>query len=495
MTADQSREPRQSVLHVAVIVVLCVLTFVGSLDGGFVSDDVVLVRDNPRLSSLSLAKVGEIFRTFDGPNYTPVSVLSLAVDRYVWGPGGAGYHVTNVLLHTAWALLVYAILRRLGLAALAALLGAALWAVHPLQVESVAWMSERRNVLSGMFFFAAFLVYLDFSERPRARSYAAFVALHLLALLSKMNTMVLPAVCLAYEITFRHRLRRQDVLAALPPLALGVLVAWYNLTGNPIHGDVWYGGSRIVTWLSVAVVVFRYLGNVLLPFGLRPGYDVTLHGSALDPPVLASLLGLIALAGGTTLLVVRRRREAFGMLWFGITLAPMLNLLVPFRSLMNDRYMYLPLVGLVASLACALDGLRSAGARRMAGAAAALAVAACAVLSVRQVEIWSTPLTLWQSLADRPLPGADPVYRDPDYEGRVAYLREALIADPSSGAFHNNLGALYYSAGQMTEALVERDTAQTVTLHVLGADNTYDVAAKMPLAWLLETKPGDHNLG
>ena len=446
-------------VHVLLLCLLCVVTFAGSLDGAYVSDDIHMVGEDPLLSSLAPANIAAIFRSRQGPNYVPITELSLAIDGTVFGRTPTAHHVTNVAIHIGCVLLVYAILRRLRLAPLFAFLTAALWAVHPVQVESVAWISERKNVLSGLFFFAAFLVYLELSDRFRTRTYLAFLTLYVLALLSKMNTMVLPAICLAYELTWCRRLRWRDGAAMAPPLALAALVAWYNIAGSSLlSGTGWWGGSPTVTWLSSAVVPFRYLRNVVLPLDLRPTYEVPLRGSPLDPPVLAALLSLVALVVVSVVLAVRRRREVFWILWPAITLLPMLNVLVPFRSMMNDRFLYLPLVGPLALVAFLLTALPVA-ARRRATAGVAIAVVACAILSVRQVEIWSDPFALWKSYADRPLLGADPVFVEPDYERRVAFLREALAAAPSSGALRNNLGALYYAAGRLPEALQELEEA------------------------------------
>jgi protein O-mannosyl-transferase len=460
MSVGAGADRRTMIVHAAAIALVALVTYAGSFDGAFVSDDVAGVRDNPRIASLSPANIRAIFGTFDDSNYIPVKVLSLAIDRLLWGPQPRGHHVTNLLLHIGCALLVYAILLRLGLVPIGACLVAALWAVHPLQVESVAWISERKNVLSGLFFFAAFRVYLAYSERPRPGAYAAFVLLYTLALLTKMNTMVLPAICLAYEGLFRRRLDRRALLSAALPLALALAVGWYNLAGNPIHGQAWHGGGRVVTWLSSAVVVFRYLRRIVVPLGLEPLYDVPLHGSPLDLPVLASLLGLMALVCATAWLIRSRPREAFWALWFGITLLPLLNIAVPFPSMMNDRYMYLSLLGPLALAAFALQQLSGRAMRHAAVAAACVAVVACAWLSYGQVEIWSDTVSLWgESAVRRPLVNGDPVYRRTDYEQRVAYVEGALAAQPSSGALHNNLGELYYESGRLPDALAELETA------------------------------------
>jgi Flp pilus assembly protein TadD len=438
----------------AAVAAVTILTYSGSFGGQFVSDDVVSVRGNPLLRSLAWDNLVRIFTSFDDANYIPVKVLSLAIDYRLWGSSPTGFHVMNLALHVGGALFVLAILRRTGLSPGAATLAAALWAVHPLQVESVAWISERKNVLSGFFFFAAFRIYLDFSDRARARSYVAMLGLYALALLSKMNTMVLPALCLAYEVAFRHRLRRRDLLASVPLFVLGGVVGWYTLRGSPVHADAWHGGSALVTWLSSTVVVFRYLATLLLPRDLVIQYQVHLYGSPLDVPVLLALTGLVAIATATFLLLWRRQRVAFWILWFFICLAPMLNV-IPFRSLMQDRYMYLPLVGAIALVASTLDAMvRARSARTALAVAATVLVLASAVRSHRQVEMWGSALTLWQGEAlTASLYAPDPPYVPEDRDAKLAFLRAAAARQPVSAAVRNNLAGMAYSAGRLDEAI------------------------------------------
>lgn len=387
---------RRPLLHGTAIALLILLTYSGSFGGAFISDDTQEVATKELIRALDWNHVRGIFRTFDGANYMPVTVLSFAVDYRLWGLTPAGYHFSNLVIHLLNALLVYALLRRLEMPPNAALIAAAIWGVHPLQVESVAWISERKNVLSGLFFFAAFHVYLSFSERPRVGTYLGMLGLFLIAVLSKMNTMVLPAMCLAYEIAFRFRLGLRDVLAAVPMFAIAAAVAWYNLAGNPIHGNDYWGGSALVTWLSSGVVVFRYLENLILPTDLTTYYEVRLRDSVFDPPVLLSLLGLAALAAATVSGILTKRTRGFWILWFGIALAPMLNI-VPFRSMMNDRYMYLPMLGPVVLITAFLaECARGQRARYPLVVAAVVVIGAYAGLSYRRVEIWANPLTYWK---------------------------------------------------------------------------------------------------
>jgi hypothetical protein len=458
--------PQASLLHAAAIVLLTLCAYAGSFDGAFVSDDIRTIRDNEIIRGLDGAHVAQMFSTFDGANYMPLTVLSLAVDYQLWGLEPRGFHVTNLLMHIGCALLVYLILMRLGLPAGVSCLTALLWAVHPLQVESVAWISERKNVLSGLFFFATFYLYLDYSNRdadsahrPRPGTYAAIVALFTCAVLSKLNTMVLPALFLAYETAFRGRWRPRDFLVAAPLFAIGGLVAWYNLAGNPIHGSHWHGGSVLATWLTSSVVFFDYLRLLILPIDLQSWYDVTIRGSLADPIALLCVVGIVLIAATTLWSIRARRPEAFWILWFVITLLPMLNILVPSRSLMQDRYMYLSMLGPLALAATMLNARAPSGhARRGLAAASSVVVAVCMLLSYRQVEMWDSPMAEWSHGAVRrawpPLDSLPPLFTE-----KVAHLRQVVADDPSAAIARNNLGTLYFTAGRIPEALAEFQAA------------------------------------
>jgi hypothetical protein len=359
------------------------------------------------------------------------------------------------------ALLVYAMLLWMGERAALALAVALLWAVHPVQVESVAWISERKNVLSTFFFLLVFLVYLRFSDTPRARTYALLFVLYVCALLAKINTIVLPAVMVAYELTDRFRLRRRDVLATLPLLAAGAVVAWVNLAGNPSHGTHYHGGSLWVTLRTSATVIPKYLRMIVAP-DLHSYYPVPLRSSWLYPVVLGSV-ALIAGAGVAAMVLAwRRRRGGFWILWFFITLSPMLNI-VPFPALIADRYLYIPLVGPLVLLAW---GVRTAATRvrRLAPAlpvAAGLAIAACAVLTIRRVPAFHDELALWTDWAlSAPYISADEPVAVLDRTHHKRVLAEALARDGSSAVLHNNVGAIAFEENRIADAITELTRAR-----------------------------------
>jgi hypothetical protein len=319
-------------------------------------------------------------------------------------------------------------------------------------------------VLSTLFFLLAFLTYLRFSDAPRPRTYALIFLLFVCALLTKINTIVLPAITIAYELAWRFRLRARDVLATLPMFAAGAVLAWVNLHGNPSHGAAYHGGSLWVTLRTSSTVVPHYLALVFAPFDLAFYYAVPLRGSWMEPTVLASTLAIVGLAAAAALLAWRRHRAGFWIVWFFVTLAPMLNL-VPFPALMADRYLYIPLVGPLVLSAWALDAI----ARRVPKTAPVMPIAAgaaglaCALLTVHRVPVFHDDFRLWADWAlTTPYIAADHPYAASPRTDEKRLLRDALARDDASGPLHNNLGAIAFEENRIADAVVELSRARAL---------------------------------
>ncbi len=459
----------------ALIVAVTAWVYAGALNGDFVSDDVQLIVRNPHLSPLTLTNLRTIFTSHTAAVYMPVTMLSFALDRQFFGAGAPGHHAVNILLHALNALLLLSLLRRLGSSFGTALVVALLWALHPVQVESVAWIIERKNVLSTFFFLLAFRSYVDLSDRRRLLGSLLVVGFFLAAVLSKINTAVLPALMLAYDWVFVGRLRARGVGLAAVLLVVGGLVFAAHLSGNQAYYAQYHGNSGAVTLRTSLTVLPRYFGVVYAPIWLRTPPTVPLRSSWLEPAVVASLAIVIALVTIALVLLWRRRWEAFWLAWFGILLAPMTQI-VPLPYLMSDRYLYLPLVGLLVP---PVEWGRRLGTRFGLGPAtlaaiATLAVSGVAALTVARVPIWHDADSLWADWALR-VPGMavdEPSGTEPNPEHRRR-LEEAIARGKETAAIANNLGAMAYEAARLDEAvaLLERahrlDPADpTITLNL-----------------------------
>ncbi len=462
-----------------VIALATALAYAGSFEGTWVSDDTDAIANNPALRSLAPSNLYALATSrTDGVNYIPLNFISLAIDYHLFGLHPAGFHLTSLLIHVANAIVLYFLLLGLQESRGIAVAVSFLWALHPVHVESVAWISERKNVLSTLFFLLAFVAYLRHVERPALRHYLLMLVLYVAALVTKVNTIVLPALFLVHGIVMRRRLRAWDVALTVPLFACGLVVAWANLHGNTSHGAVYHGGSLAVTLRTSATTIPRYLWNVVAPFDLSQYYPVPLRDSWLDAPAAGSAVLIVALIVITCWLAVRHQPEAFWLAWFGITLAPMLNL-VPFPALMNDRYLYIPMVGLLVPLVRA--GQRwLARFGLLAAAPALVGTLACGlgVLTALRVPVFRNALNLWADMGLRtPYITSDQPYGPGPRTEEKRLLTQALAAHPTRAALHNNLGGFAFEENRLAEALpsFERayELAPTDPVIALNLGRTY----------------------
>jgi tetratricopeptide (TPR) repeat protein len=383
--------------------------FARALDCGFVNyDDMEYVTQNGDvLGGLTAGGVRWAFTTFYNSNWHPLTWLSLELDASLWHkpdgrPDPAGFHLTNVLVHAANAALVFLAFRALTGAFWRSAAVALLFAVHPLRVESVAWVSERKDVLSAFFGLLALWAYAGYAAAPSRRRYLAVAGLFVLSLLCKPMLVTLPFLLLVLDWWPLGRLTRQDwlrcVTEKLPLLALTVASSVVTFYAQRAGGAVSDFG-KFPLWVRVgnAVVSYvAYLGKTFWPLRLSPFYD---HPGE-DLPV-AEVAGAAALLVVLTLGAVALRRRApyllTGWLWYVGTLVPVIGLVQVGMQGMADRYTYLPQVGVLVALCWGVADVAGAwGRSAVAAAAAGVAAVALAVLTRTQVTVWDNPATLWR---------------------------------------------------------------------------------------------------
>jgi tetratricopeptide (TPR) repeat protein len=416
------------------IFLLGLVVFGGAVRADFTFwDDDIYVTRNPLIEELSLASIGRVFTSFSNCNYHPLTYVTYMVENATVGRSPWLYHLDNVLLHGAAAVLAYFLGRRWLASRGAAWLAALLFLVHPLRVESVAWVSERKDLLCAVFYLAALLVHPDPAPEGRRRlRLAAALLLFLAALLSKVMAVSLPAV-----LVVRHWARREPLrprlLELAPFIALTGLFAVLGILAQAADGAVTelHGGNVPRHLLSLPKALAFYSGKLLWPLRLSPRYFLPPAGGILEPGVLAGL----ALAAGAiaTVFLARSGRPgvAFGLGFFLVTWAPVSGL-VPSSTLVADRYLYLPALGLFWALAGFLAGeaRNACGRRALPAALGLLALGASLVplawLAAARVEVWRDGETLW---------------------------RDALLENPRNAFAHNQLALSCAVSGRFEEAL------------------------------------------
>jgi protein O-mannosyl-transferase len=402
-----------------------------ALMGGFVWDD------DGHVTRPELRTLAGLWRIWSEPGatqqYYPVLHSAFWVEHLLWGDSALGYHLANVLLHLVACLLLYRLLRRLEVPG--AGLAAAVFALHPVCVESVAWISEQKNTLSTVFYLAAALAYLDFDEERQKGRYALATALFVLALLSKSVTASLPAALLVVFWWKRGRLSwRRDVLPLAPWLCLSAAAAavtpWVESRFVGATGSSFSLGP-VERILVAGRALWFYLGKILWPAGLvfiYPRWNVDTRALWQFAFPVAAALAL----GALFLLRNRSRGPLAAALLFAGSLFPALGFVnvYPFVfSYVADHFQYLAAATMISALSA---GLATAACRLSPGGRDAARAAAVALVLIL------AGLTRLQC----------GTYRDIE-----TFYRSILERNPASWLAHDNLGVVLVRRGQIDEAV------------------------------------------
>jgi hypothetical protein len=251
-------------LLAAALVAITFLAYLPAMRGGFIWNDDTFLTRNPLIKTPDGLR--RLWFTTDPPDYFPLTSTSLWLEWRLWGMNPAGYHVVNVLLHAVSAVLLWRVLKRLN--APGAWLAGLIFAVHPVNVESVAWITERKNTLAMVLYMASLLAYLKFDEDGAPRTYALALGLFLLALLAKTSVIMLPAVLLLCAWWRRGGIERKDILRAIPFAALSgalaLVTVWYQyhraIAAEVVRTDGFLARTAGAGWAA-----WFYLYKALLP--------------------------------------------------------------------------------------------------------------------------------------------------------------------------------------------------------------------------------------
>jgi protein O-mannosyl-transferase len=432
-----------------LVAALTVALFAPALGYDFIFwDDDRNFLTNPHYRGLGWAQIRWAFTSVLMGHWIPVTWLTFGLDHAVWGMNAFGYHLTNVLLHAANAVLVYvvalALLRharpaaRPGAVTLGAVVAALFFALHPLRVESVAWVTERRDVLSTCFYLLTVLAYLKAcaaAGASRRRWLAASIGAYALGLLSKSLIMSLPLALLVLDVYPLRRASgrwRSVLIEKLPYLVLAVVAAVISVSAVATLGLTSTDAYPPLARAGMALYSLTfYLWKTLLPVGLSPMYELPAHVDLTSPRFLASALVAVGLTAG--LLLARRRWPAALAVWlvYGLTLAPVSGIVHNGPQLVADRYSYLACLGLAmllgAAVASVAESPQVGNPARMALVLASVAwLLVLAVLTREQLPIWRAADEIWT---------------------------RSLAVDPDCAFCHGQLGALLGNRGEIDLAI------------------------------------------
>jgi protein O-mannosyl-transferase len=508
---------RREILLSVAIALGTALPYMGVLGNGFINFDDNLYVYNNRfvLMGLSRASVTWAFTSTEISNWHPLTWLSLELDYHLFGLNAKGFHATNLVLHVADTVLVFWLLRNLSGAVYRSACAAAIFALHPLHVESVAWIAERKDMLSTLFLLLSILFWQSYARSARGSpgNYGLALAFFILSLMAKAMGLTLPLLLLLLDVWPLGRWQRataesgQDasrpldpehdtvpagadgdrfdessssgtmatlVVEKLPFFLVSATFAAIAVLTQGKGGAMQFGRSlplvRRLTMVPLNYVT--YLGRTFWPVDLavlypHPGADLPLWKPA------GALVVILLISA-----VVGRLRKSFpyllvGWLWFLVTLLPVIGLVQIGRQATADRYMYFPMIGLLV-MACWGGWDVAATYRRLTMpliAAAVIVLIACAEMTARQVTVWHDDVTLWKhalsvtrptvpacvnyamSLSARAEAATSQTDRQSMRDEGERWLRQAQKIDPWDFSAHYNLGTHLFRQGRYAEAV------------------------------------------
>lgn len=469
--ADPPAPPSQRIALVAALVaVLAIVPYLPALQAEFLTydDDAYVSANRFVLDGLAWRSVRWAFSTFSEGNYHPLTWLSLMVDAQLWGANPTGFHLQSLLLHGANATLLFLILVRVGALPLLAVAGALLWAVHPLRVESVAWISERKDVLSTLFGLLAVHAYLRRSQDgPDAeRTPWLATAWMALSLACKAMFVTLPALLVLLDFWPLGRVRTvRDVGRAIvrkwPLWLLSAGVGALAVVSQRSRGAMAdLEALPLAVRTGNALVSYgRYVAATLWPTDLAAFYPYPVDGWPLWRLLVAAAL-LLAITAVAWSLRARLPSLLVGWCWYAIALLPVSGVLQTGGQALADRFSYVPTIGFVLAGVGALSRLQERRRARATAAAAAAAAVVLAVLAWRQTLLWHDTVTLMEhtlavtptnlyaqsQLAQAYMSRGDSVRAQELYE-------QVLRAKPDIARVQVNLGAIAAGRGDLAAAI------------------------------------------
>ena len=468
------RTSRNKLIQISICILLAVATFIAYmqvLNYGFVTfDDTHYLTSNWNIKTgLTKESIVWAFSTSYAANWHPVTWLSHMLDYELYGMEPFGHHLTSLIFHITNTLLLFGVLLKMTGALWRSALVAVLFALHPLNVESVAWVSERKNILSTFFLLLTLWAYVKYVDKKNAGNYLLVVLFLALGLMSKPMLVTLPFVLLLLDFWPLERfgeVRPIRLILEKVPLFILLIGSWVatfiaQRSGGAIRSSEF--SSLYFRIANALVSYFEYLRNMLWPSGLSVFYPHP--GNAL--PIWKPLVCTIVLVVVTIWVVKGIRRApylAVGWFWYLGTLVPVIGIVQVGEQAMADRYTYFPLIGIFIAIAWSLPEQIKTRKEKLLPILSGIIISLLIVLTWIQVSYWKNSITLFKhaiNVTDTKYLGVatihaflgDAYHREGELDVAISKFKKSLDLDPSNLYSLNNLAATLAEQGNLKEGL------------------------------------------
>ncbi|MFA5335019.1 MAG: tetratricopeptide repeat protein [Candidatus Omnitrophota bacterium] len=454
------------------VIIVTFVSFYPCLCNGFTLwDDNSFVTENSLIKDLSFRGVARIFSEIQFFNYSPLALLSYAVEYHFVGLGDPFvFHATNLVLHLLNCILVFWFIRLISRNTAVSFITALLFGIHPMHVESVAWISERRDVLYSFFFMSSLIAYFYYLKRGKdAGCYYLSLCLFLLSAFSKTMAATMPAVLLLVDYLMRRKIDRKALLEKAPFLAISCVFCTVIYFAQRSGGCIGQGGFDPANNAAVAIYGLGfYLEKLVFPAGLSAFYPYP-NGinSAIGGIFLPSLPLLLAVSAAVIISARYTRKAVFGAIFFLVVIFPVIKFIPLGRAIVADRYTYIAYIGLFYVIAEGLCYLSRKGTPYKTAVSVLSAAFICffSILTWQRCSVWKDDISLWNDALKR-YPSTEA------YLGRgVAHANagrideamrdynKALEIDPYFSDTHTNRGNLYAARAELDKAIEDYSMA------------------------------------
>ena len=449
------------VVYLLIILLLTIVIYSNSIHNGFVNwDDDISVTDNTDIQTLDLNKVSNMFNNSYNGMYQPVVMITFAVNYAIHGLQPEGYHLTNLLFHLLNILLLFVLIRMMFQNNLLAIVIALIFAVHPMHVESVSWITERKDVLYAFFYLASLIMYIRYIQTDYRRKFLLLTFIFfLLSLFSKTNAVTLPLIMVAIDLYYLRLKSRAAIIEKVFFLLFAILFGLIAVKSQEVMSS---GAFRIVHYnlfdrLIIACHAFVfYIVKFLFPFHLSALYPFPLKpGGFLPLQYYLSIFLMIALVYATIKIILSRsidfesrKQIKFAALFYLFSI--LIVIFIPVgKADVADRYSYLPFVGLTLYFYTLIDILVKNRLRNTKLVVGVGFIILLSVLTFQRNKIWQDSNTLWTDVIQK-YPSAELAYYGrgnykqsvKDFQGALLDFNKAINLNPDFSLTYNNRGAI-----------------------------------------------------
>ncbi len=474
-------DKRNLIIGAVVGVVLTFLCFSPSLDSGFVNwDDDRNIFKNEHITTLSgenfWTNTKEIWTSTVIGNYNPLSIWTFAIEKMTYGMENlGGWHLTNILLHLLCVLLVLRISTLLGLSWRGAVFVALLFGIHPMRVESVAWLTERKDVLYGFFYLMALWLYIK--SKIGSRKYTVWILLFfVLSLFSKIQAVVLPLSMILVDYYFDRKISLQSILRKTPYLVISLLFGLLGIYLLQGEGSIDSNSNTFEAWQRIFVGSFSYvvyLVKSVIPYEMSPLYP---YPSSMPCYFYVSFAIVPAVFYGLYWAYKNERRVLFfGLGFFSVNIFFLLQILGAGQGFLADRFTYIAYFGLFFMAGWGLDYLLSeyTGKKNLLMALTTVIIGGYSFMTYQQTQVWKDSDTLWTHVlkyykkSTLPYGNRANFYRDQGrYREALADYSETIRLNPDGHQAYNSRARLYFNLGSSRDTLMLalRDYSKAIEL-------------------------------